>query len=262
MNDADLFERFSVLLFVGSSTHGELLETWLSGVPTKVATTPEDIFRVFDSSVAVACFSQSLLEDDEEEIRRYILNRNPYCQLVLITSSDEPAVLYEQHYDAIIDRPVSKSELQTTVETRLTYAIYSVLLDEFYSLNAELVSLQRASASEGNLDQEKLQERLRQVRRPLESLKSTIDHDGLKELLQSLDLHRRYLTEPARNVDNSTTSKYHPDTCSNCNLPWGVDHRNELGNGFTQIGAYVWKCARCNDISHGSGPSDRHIARR
>lgn len=262
MKDADLVEHFSVLLLVESSTHGELFETWLPGVPTKVATTPEDLFREFDSSVAVVCLSQPLLEDDEEEIRRYVLNRNPYCQLVLLTSDSSADVLYEQHYDASIARPVSKEELRTTVETRLKYGIYSALLDEFYSLNAELVSLQRAGASEVELDQDQLMERLRRVRAPLERLKSTIDHDDLKELMQSLDLHRRYLTEPARNVDVSTTSKYHPDKCSSCDLPWGVDHRNELGNGFTQIGAYVWKCARCNDISHGSGPSDRHIARR
>ena len=262
MNDADLMDNFSVLLLEGSAIHGELFEKWLAGVPTKIATTPRDIIREFDSSVTVACLSQSLLEDDEEEIRRFILNRNPYCQLVLIVSSASPGVLYEQHYDATLARPVSKEELRTTVETRLKYGMYSALLDEFYSLNAKLVSLERADPSKVDLDQDEVGKRLQQVRVPLKRLTSTIDHAEMKELLQSLNLHRGYLTEPAQNIDISATSKYHPDACSNCDLPWGVDHRNELGNGFISIGAYVWKCTRCTEITHGSGPSDRHIARR
>lgn len=262
MTTTEFVDKFSVLLLEGSSTHADIFEKWLTGVSTKRAATPRDIFRVFDSSVAVACLSKALLEDDEEEIRRFVLNRNPYCQLVLIAACSTPDVLYEKHYDATIARPVSRKNLQTVVEKRLTYGMYSALLDEFYSLNAELVSLQRAGESEVDLDREELEERLRRVRGPLDRLTASIDHDDTRALLQSLNLHREHLTEPARTSDTATTSKYHPDACQNCDLPWGVDHRNELGKGFTSIGAYVWKCTRCNDITHGSGPRDRRIARR
>ncbi|QLG63054.1 hypothetical protein [Halorarum salinum] len=262
MTTTEFVDEFSVLLLEDSSTHMELFEKWLTGVSTKRAATPQDIFRVFDSSIAVACLSQSLLEDDEEEIRRFILNRNPYCQLILIAACSSPDVLYEEHYDATIARPVSREELQATVEKRLMYGMYSALLDEFYTLNAELLSLQRAGDSEVDVDQEELEERLHQVRVPLDRLTKAIDHDDTRALLRSLNLHRKYLTEPAQTIETTTTSKYHPNACPNCALPWGIDHRNELGEGFTSIGAYVWKCMRCNDITHGTSPSDRRIARR
>ncbi|QLG63216.1 hypothetical protein [Halorarum salinum] len=262
MTVTELTDEFSVLLLEESSTHADLFEMWLEGVQTKRAARPRDIFRVFDSTVAVACLSQSVLGEDEPDIRRFILNRNPYCQLILIASCSSPDILYEQHYDATIVRPTSREEFQTAVEKRLTYGMYSALLDEFYSLNAELVSLERAGDSEVDLDPDALQKRLQRVRKPLNQLTAAIDHADTKALLQSLNLHRKYLTEPAQAIDSEPASKYHPKACPNCKLPWGVDHRNDLGKGFTSIGAYVWRCSRCHDITHGSSPSDRRVARR
>ena len=61
------------------------------------------------------------------------------------------------------------------------------------------------------------------------------------------------MTEPVRETEAITKSKYRPDDCSDCGLPWGVVHGNALGTGFTQIGAEVWKYNRCDGITHSPG---------
>lgn len=261
MNGAEIAQHFRVLFLEERETRGLLFQKWLDGVPTAVETTEEDLLRNFDSSVAVVVLSQSLLDDREEEIRRYLINRNPSCQLVLVESRSPSSVRYKQHYDATLTRPVSKRELRRTVEQQLKYGIYGALLEEYYSLSATLVSLGRGGPSETSVDRERVEEQLQNVKAPLERLRSVIDHDDVKELHRSLKIRKKNLTEPARDVDTSSTSKHHPDSCPQCELPWGEDHGNALGVGFSQVGAYVWKCTRCGSILHGSEGNDRHIAK-
>ena len=95
---------------------------------------PEDLFRAFNPHTVTLCLSASLLGEDEVTIRRHILGKNQYCQLVLIVPEASSTPEYAKHYDVILARPVSKSTLQTTVETRLKYGMYSALLKEFYVL--------------------------------------------------------------------------------------------------------------------------------
>lgn len=265
MSDSVLYEDYSILLLESSDTHRDLFKSWLTNIITKTASTSDDIINSFDSSVAVACLSQSALGEDEEEIRNYILNRNPYCQLVLILSRSSSVALNKQHYDACLERPVFEEDLRATLQKRMKFGVYSALLHEFYYLNTERISREQGDTpgeDEAELCVETLETRIRHLKTRLNILQQSIGVEDSKELFRSLALHKQYLTEPAQNIDESIKSKFHPNKCRKCKLPWGVDHRNELGGGFETIGAYVWKCNRCREITHGSSPGDRHVARR
>ena len=157
MNTTNLVKHFNVLLFEDNPKHRERFRGWLSGVPTKMTTRPEDLFRLFDPHTVTVCLSASLLGENEVTIRRYILDRNQYCQLVLIVPEAASTPEYATHYDVTLARPVSKSTLQTTVETRLKYGMYSALLKEFYVLNTKRIALQRSDGEEDTREKERVE---------------------------------------------------------------------------------------------------------
>ncbi|WP_336025250.1 hypothetical protein [Halobellus salinisoli] len=225
-----------------------------------MATEPEDVFREFDSSVALVILSQTALNDEESEIQRYILTRSPSCQLVLLTSSAIDDALYEDEYDATITRPVSKQELTTVVEKRLRYGIYSTLIEEFYALNSRLITLEQGDSDEDDGLKKAIQDRIQKVKIPVQHLGSTINHKDTQELVKSLSLHNEFLNSPSHDKEAPTTSKFLPDQCPNCSLTWGVDHGTQLGEGYTQMGASVWKCTDCGYTVHSADASNRYIS--
>jgi len=262
MQDTSFLDEFSVLLSDDSLTRLELFGSWLPGISTRSASSEEELYTRFDSSVALVFLSQSLLGDEEENLRKAMLNRNPYCQLALILPRQSFVSPLEDSYDACLRRPIFKDELQATVENRLKCGVYSATLYEFYRLNAEMGGVKQFRASNDDGAVEPLdgkRGRYRQLRKRLNHLHPTIDLDDVHSILESIELHKRYLTEPNMNTDTSGGSKYHPGRCPGCKLPWGVNHRNELGTGFERVGAYVWRCARCSKLVHGVGSSHRRV---
>jgi hypothetical protein len=262
MQDTAFLDEFAVLLSDESSTRLELFDRWLPGIKTRFARTERELYSRFDSSVALVFISQSLLGEEEQAIRKAILNRNPYCQLVLIAPRQSFVSPLEDNYDACLQRPIFRDELQTTVEEHLKCGVYSATLYEFYRLNAEVSGFGQSDRSNGSGPadpSDEKGERYRQLKERLDHLQPTIDHDDVDSILRSIELHKRYLTEPERDTESSTGSKYHPARCPGCKLPWGVDHRNELGRGFERVGAYVWRCTRCTKLVHGVGTSHRRV---
>jgi len=254
------FEEFGVLLLDDSVTRLALFDDWLPGVRTKLVTSPEDLAAELESSTAVACLSQSLLSDADGDCRKLILNRNPFCQLVSIVPRTGFTSVVEDEYDAWIRRPVFKETLQERVEHGWKCGIYASTLHEFYNLNAELVGDADGAAADGDAaGRERLRTRYREVTRRLDFLQASLDATEIRSTMQSVKLHRHFLRDRPERGQGTETSKYHPARCPECRLPWGVDHRNVLGKGFEPVGAYVWKCARCNEIVHGLGASHRRM---
>ena len=263
MNATDLVSHFNVFLLEDDPTRVARLRRWLSGVSMKVAAQPDDLLRTVDPHTVVVCVSQSLIDEDEDEalIRRQILDRNPYRQLVLFASEVPSDIGYAQYYDATLSRPISKARFQETIETRLKYGMYSVLLQEFYTLNTRLITLQRTDGIEDPRAEERIKRRLQQIQNPLEQLNATIDHADMVELMKSITHHRQSLTEPLSTPRPIMPSKYRPDSCSHCGLSWEVDHGGALGNGCAKISSDVWKCTRCNKITRKPQSSNRHVVR-
>lgn len=264
MEDIDLIDDFCVLLLEESQTLQALFDDWLSDIPIQAVSSPTDIPAQFDATVAVACLSQSALGEKGEEVRKHILTRNPHCQLVTIVARSSFLTIYEDDYDACLQRPILKDELQRTMVNRMAWGVYSALLREYYDLNSKFLWLDRSETPEDipeDFDLDRLRERYNQLSSHLNALQSKLSMENVEDISRSINLHKRYLTTPAQDVDKGVASKYHPARCPSCKLPWGVDHRNELGKGMVSIGAGVWKCTRCTEIVHGLGESGRRIMR-
>lgn len=253
---------YHVLFLEESLTLQALFESWLSGIPTRFATDLEDVPAQFDSTTAVACLSQSLLGDDEEAIRKHTLNRNPYCQLVLIAPRASFITPHEDAYDACLRRPIVEDKLRSTIVDRMKCGVYSALLREFYTLNAKVLWVRQSETSVdevADVDPDLIQERYQQLRSQLNQLQRDLSTADVETISQSIELHKRYLTEPAQDTDDKESSKYHPRRCPDCKLTWGTDHGNELGDGVVAVGANVWKCTRCREIVHGLGDGGRRV---
>jgi len=266
----DLYGEFRVLVLEESEWLCRLFEYWLSPLPVECVRSLDEFRARLDSTVAVACLSESVLGGEAAQVRTEILNRNPYCQLVLLQSRGGFVTIHDDEYDACLQRPLFEAELQSTIEHRLKCGVYSVLLREFYALNARLVWLDRSDTPEtkeskppdGTVDQDTLYERHGCVRERLQRLQADLDEDDVRAVVRSVDLHKQFLTAPTRMEPDSSVSKYHPPRCPDCKLPWGVDHGNDLGSGFDRVAAHVWKCRRCDDIVHGLGESHRRVTSR
>lgn len=263
MRAARRFDEFGVLLSDDSWTRLDLFMRWLPGYQTAGATSSEAVLSEFDTNTIVACLYQPLLGNQEAEIRKYILRRNPHCRLVLLLPHGAPTMRAEEQYDAVLRRPIHEAELRTTIETQLKCGVYSATLHEFYALNAEFSSFGQSTTESARSDGSgaALTERYHRLKARLDELQSLLDPSDLADVVQGLKLHGQYLTEPAKDTSRSEGSKYHPDRCPTCKLPWGVDHRNDLGIGLERLGAYVWKCNRCQGIAHGLGDSHRRVTR-
>lgn len=265
-----LLEEFAIVLLDDSRTRLELFDEWLPGVSVRYAERLGELSGTVDGTCAVAVLSQRLLGDDEERVRKAIVTRNPYCQLVLVLPRPSFVSPLEDSYDAVLRRPVFRDELQETVERRFMVGVYSSTLDEYYHLNTELAgrTLEPPDAEGTGEDStpgetpDWLVDRYRVLEERLELLESALDFEAIHAVIESFQLHERYLTEPEDDADTAVASKYHPDRCPKCKLPWGVDHRNKLGKGFERAGAYVWKCARCGKLVHGVGTSHRRVTGR
>jgi len=257
-----LFDSYSVLLLEGSQILQGLFEHWLSEITVRFVSSVDEIDTRVDATVVVACLCQDRLGDEASEVRKRILTTNPYCQLVLIVPQSGFITLEEDNYDAILQRPVFKEELQTTVEECLTRGVYSVLLREFYRLNVRLHWVEQPDSEDGDAsdtDPNHLYARYNTVRNHLQSLQAAIDPEEITSIARSIELHKQYLREPDHDATETRPSKYHPKRCPQCNLSWGHDHGNELGVGFERGAAHVWRCTGCNEVVHGLGESHRRV---
>jgi hypothetical protein len=291
MTDLDLIDDYSVLLLEESYTLQDLFADWLAGIEVRTVADPDDVVGAFDATVAVACLSETAFDGRGEAIRNGLLSRNPYCQLVGVLSRSSSVTDHESNYDECLERPILKADLRDTVERRLAYGIYSRVLREFYDLNAAFVWRRRDGTDDRTdaespdhavlettgerkvappiddgdfeeLTDDEIRNRYQLVCRQLDALQDRLSGAAIAEITRSIRRHKDYLTTPNAEVDRGPPAKHHPRRCPSCKLPWGIDHGNQLGNGFIRIAAGVRRCTRCQEIVHGLGESGRRITGR
>lgn len=247
----------AVLFVTGFPRVESKLDAWLPDVPTRFATTVSDAYAAFDASTAVVCVSDNLLDDELEAFRTDVLVRDPFCQFVLVESR---TVLdgREDAYDVILQGPVSREQLHATVRQRLTYATYSTLLQEYYLTNTRALAHSRLRDDEDEI-LEHITDRVEQLLPQLKALQAELSEAQLRDISNTVERHREFVTRPTSQPTDSATSKYHPGACPECGVVWGNDHGNELGRGFEDLGAGVWKCRHCGEIVHNLHDSNRSI---
>jgi len=251
----------SVLIAEESDALRELLSNWLPGVDTHAATSVSELHAAFDATVAVAILSETVVDESATAVKTRILRQNPYCQLVGVVPRSASVMPHEERYDELIQRPVFKEEFQETVEYRLVAGTYSNLVSEMFDLNSTILALEQATADEVSERDEKLdtlQARYDALDEQLSAFQAHLSHDTLVKILRTNKRHSEFLAEPSGDSEEETTDgKYRPQRCPSCRLPWDVDHRNDLGVGYTQLGADVYQCTRCNAVIHGLAGDQR-----
>jgi hypothetical protein len=262
MGNVEHFGDAAVLFLADSPSVERRIAAWLPDVPTTFAASVEEAYAEFDDSVAVVCYPDAWLGDRTRRFCGDVLARSPFTQLVLLASPESSAVQYDDDYDVILEAPVSEHQLRAAVERRLAYAVYGSVLHEYYSLNARVAATEGFSDDGGETVSGRVTDRLDQLRPWLRHLQAKLSPADVREISESVTRHKGYLTRPAPGAERGGSSKYHPDACPECDLPWGSDHRNELGRGYEPIGAGVWKCARCDEVVHGLHDSNQRITKR
>lgn len=250
----DIVREYSVLIVEESTVRRELFEDWLSGIDVKTAATRTELHSEFDPTVVVVCLSHTALESETEPMKKYIFSKNPYCQLVGVLPRSAFVTPHEDKYDEIIQRPVFKETLQSTVESRFVSGVYSVLLRDLYRFNSILVALRRAADDDVTNKEKKIattESRIKDINASVEDLQKKLPQKTLIETLQTIERHNNYFKVPEKDETKGKSTKHRSQRCPSCKLPWGVDHRNDLGCGFTKLGANVYQCSRCDTLVHG-----------
>lgn len=256
----DFLDNYNVLILEESSTLQELLSDWISSVTTKTLSSKNSIPAELDATVTVACLSQTALGEDTESTQKYILSRTPYCQIVGVLPRSSFTTPFQDQFDETLQRPIFKDEFQDVVERRFLTGVYCNLLSDIYHVNAKIIALGRASdddVHEKDRYLEDLREKSSELNNHVDSLQKKLGSETILNALRTVNRHNQYLTKPEMDSDDGQATKYRPQRCPACKLPWGVDHRNDLGNGFTTLGADVYQCASCHKIVHGLAGDQR-----
>lgn len=245
----------SVLFITPFEKYESRISQVLPEFTVKFANTTSEAYRAIDETIAVICVSDNVLTDEFEDLRTDVLLRHPFCQFVAIESdplSNPPL----DDYDVILNGPVSDSELRDTIKERLVYATYSSTLQEYYHLNTYLSTF-LADTQEPSEKSPEMTNRVETLRTLLQTLQATLSETHLREISETVQQHKQYVTQPKTDSDDSGSSKYHPGTCPQCGVAWGKDHGNELEHGYENLGAGVWKCKHCESTTHALHDNQR-----
>lgn len=253
-------EERSVLFVTGFTDIESKLDAELLETSPVFVTTADEAYDKFDSSVAIVCVSDNILDDQMEEFRTDVLAQHPFCQFIAIESQTLSNDRIDS-YDVILQGPVSRADFQAAVQKRLKYELYSTLLQEYYLFNMRAITLHRYHGSEDAVP-DYIHERVQQLCPQLEALRTDLSEDQIREISRTVERHREYLNQPMQQPEESSTAKNHPSTCPDCGIVWGDDHGNELGRGFEGLGAGVWKCSRCGEIVHALHDSNQRVMKR
>lgn len=271
MEFASYLDGATVLFLHEAPDVEQRIEARVPELSTRFATSMEEAYAEFDSTVTVVVVSDRIPSDVADRFSRDVLSRNPFCQCVLLAPSQATETTYATDYDEVVRRPVAEDEFRSVLKRRLTVGVYCTLLHEYYSLSANLLTLQQLrddaeSVPDGSAPggeeadvPEDVEDRLRQLEPLLGELEADLEDEEIMDTTESVRRHKRYLT--TSDDEQGSASKYHPDSCPECGLAWGGDNRAIVGRGFTSLGAGVWRCGRCSEIVHGLHDSNQRVNR-
>lgn len=271
MEFASYLDGATVLFLADSPQVEQHIEARLPELSARFATSTEEAYAAFDSTVMVVVVSDRISSDDADRYSRAVLSQNPFCQFVLLASSQPRKTTHATDYDETVRRPVAEDEFRRVLKRRLTVGVYCTLLHEYYSLSTNLAMTKQlrddaesdsdgsATADEEDDVSEDVKDRIRQLEPLLRELEADLADEDIGDTTESVRRHKRYLA--MTDDEGGSGSKYHPDTCPECGLAWGGDNRAIVGRGFVRLGAGVWRCERCKEIVHGLHDSNQRVNR-
>lgn len=254
----------TITIFKQSRTRAELYRLWLDEFDVRIALTKAEAAEVIDGGTAVAIVGSEFGDGDAAKLVDVLRARTPACRIAVTRDRSEGFPEVDPEYHLVT--PVFEEELREVVAHLLGQVNYRIALVEYYRATGELASLEFAAERDttdkvdGGPDAERaaeLERRIERLKRLLAEYRAALDRQDIAAVMESISFR-----SPAVDADEEpqSSSKYHPDHCSKCGRNWDVSKSTREAAGFTQLGAYVWRCADCGHVHMQPDPSHQRVS--
>lgn len=256
--DAPAISPPSVLIADGPR-RAERYASWLDGpIPVETANSPADAHEQITPKVGVTVLGAGVSDESKRKLLETLDVRNPFARSILVQGEDEPPMLDGAGYDVCLFTPLEEADLREAVVRLARIATYERAVSIFFEYTTHAANMQ-VGRDEGALaadDQYRdIQERIEQTKAALERIRASMDESDRRILMESLE------ADPGAGFDDAGSGGgRHPDKCTECGTAWGGGSGH--GNGYEQLGAFVWKCTHCGGVQQAASASHRWLARR
>jgi hypothetical protein len=250
------------VLIADGPKRAERYEQWLGDpFPVRRARSPAEARDQVDESVGVGILGAGVSEESKGNILELLTVRSPFSRSIVVQGDDQPPMLDGAGYDVCLFTPVEADDLGEAVRRLARIATYERAVSAFFEYTTHAANLQVGKDEAELADHEtyqELQDRIERTKGTLERIRAAMDEADRRVLTESIE------ADPAAGLADGASGGggRHPDECNDCGLEWGTPHGNGLGDGYDQLGAFVWKCARCGNIQQAASASHRWLARR
>lgn len=237
-------------------------EDWLDDpFPVRRARSPTEAREEVDESVGVGIVGAGVSEETKAEILELLNVRSPFARSIVVQGDDQPPMLDGVGYDVCLFTPVEAGDLGEAVRRLARIATYERAVSAFFEYTTHAANLQVGKDEADLADHEtyqELQDRIERTKATLERIRASMDEADRRVLMESIE------ADPAAGFGESASGGggRHPEKCTDCGLEWGTPHGDGLGDGYEQLGAFVWKCMRCGNVQQAASASHRWLARR
>lgn len=250
------------VLIADGPKRAERYERWLGDpFPVRRARSPAEAREEVDEAVGVGIVGAGVSEDTKADILELLHVRSPFARSIVVQGDDQPPMLDGAGYDVCLFTPVDAEDLGEAVRRLARIATYERAVSAFFEYTTHAANLQVGRDESDLADDEtyrELQDRIERTKETLERIRASMDDADRRVLMESIE------ADPGAGFDEAASGGggRHPEKCTDCGLEWGTPHGDGLGDGYDQLGAFVWKCKRCGNVQQAASASHRWLARR
>lgn len=253
------------VLIADGRTRAERFREWLPDTfPVRIATSLSDAREQATQAVGIAIIGAGVSQEAKRELLEVVTVRSAFVRTIVVQAGDEPPMLGDPGYDDCLYQPVDREHLTEAVRQLARIATYERAIATFFEYTTHAANMKVGRDPESLADDDTY----KRVQRSIERTQATLDR--IQESLTEAD--REVLMESidgptgpvglGEDETGSSGSKRRPDGCRECGIEWGVRHGGDVGEGYEQLGAFVWKCTNCGAVQQSTDPSHRRLARR
>ncbi|SDJ92385.1 Response regulator receiver domain-containing protein [Halovenus aranensis] len=146
---------------------------------------PEALLKV-DDDVDIVLLDRRMPEVSGDEVLEFIRDWNLDCRVIMVTAVNPDTSIIEMEFDGYLTKPVSKSELLSTVKQQVLFERYQTLFERYQTATRKHALLAAQDVDDEELRE--LTERRETLKQRLENTVDAFDNEMVKETLA--DLHQ------------------------------------------------------------------------
>lgn len=177
-------DRSTVLIVDDEETVAEAYALWLSGDhDVRVAHGGQEALEQMDENVDVLLLDRRMPRMTGDEVLEELDDRGHDCQVAMVTAVDPDFDIVEMDFDDYLAKPVTREDIEETVEVLSALAEYDEVMGEEFSLarkQAVLESHKREDELGDDEQYQKLRERRRALRAEVEETLEGVDSETIE----------------------------------------------------------------------------------